>query len=199
MAGGGSDEFSDEFHLKLAEFCHWRQLPQVSFLSRQNTSFVATKVCLPRQNFCRHKIIFVATKYFCHDKTFVATSTCIRLSRQQTCFVATNTCLSRQKNARICRDKIMFVAANICHKKTRVCRDMHTFVATKDVICCDEHVFVATKIILSRQKFCRGKHTFVARKKKQKNLWQLPPVTEFGSCHFALRSQVGNFLFYSEF
>ena len=149
MAGGGSDEFSDEFHLKLAEFYHWRQLPQVSFSSRQNTSFVATKVCLPLQNFCRHKIIFVATKYFCRDKTFVATSTCIRLSRQQTCFVPTNTCLSRQNY--VCRYKYL-------SQKTRVCRDMHTFVATKDVICCDEHVFVATKIISG----CRDKSFVVA-------------------------------------
>ena len=40
-------------------------------LSRQNTSFVATKVCL----FCRDKHTFVATKdVFCHDKhVFVAT------------------------------------------------------------------------------------------------------------------------------
>ena len=26
--------------------CHWRELPQVSFLSRQSMSFDATKVCL---------------------------------------------------------------------------------------------------------------------------------------------------------
>ena len=44
-------------------FCHWRELPQVLFLSRQNTSFVAT------------------------NKRFVAAS--ILLSRQKTCFVAT--------------------------------------------------------------------------------------------------------------
>ena len=83
----------------------WRELPQVWFLSRQtrqNTSFVATKVCLSRffyfklykhmlylspnnsfvatniilsrQKFCRNKHIFVATKdLFCRDKAFVAT------------------------------------------------------------------------------------------------------------------------------
>ena len=33
---------------------HWRELPQVSFLSRRNKSFVETKVC---------KHIFVATKH----------------------------------------------------------------------------------------------------------------------------------------
>ena len=60
----------------------WQELPQVLFLSRQtyaylsrqNTSFVATKVCLSRQNFCRNKIRFVTAKVFCRDKrTFVAT------------------------------------------------------------------------------------------------------------------------------
>ena len=61
--------------------CHWREVPQVSFLSRQ------TRV-LSQQ------------KYACRGKTFVATN--IILSQQKFChnkltFVATNTCLSRQK------------------------------------------------------------------------------------------------------
>ena len=50
-------------------------------LSPQNTSFITTKVCLSRQNFCRDKIMFVATitclsrqKYTCRDKhIFVVT------------------------------------------------------------------------------------------------------------------------------
>ena len=58
---------------------HWRELPQVSFLSRQtfcrdkhvrqNMSFISTKICLSRQT------------YFCGDKSFVATN--IILSRQK--------------------------------------------------------------------------------------------------------------------
>ena len=89
-------------------------------LSQQNTSFVTTKVCLSktfvvtntnvilsRQNFCCNKLtfvatntcllwqIFVATKIFCHDKSFVAAS--ILLSLQKRCFVASNTCFSWQK------------------------------------------------------------------------------------------------------
>ena len=87
---------------------HWRELPQVSFLSRQsfaaaNTSFVATKVCLWRQNVFRDKIV-------CRDEhktrllsrqnyasiIFVATN--ILLSQQRTCFVVTNTCFCRNKN-----------------------------------------------------------------------------------------------------
>ena len=51
---------------------HWWELPQVPFLSQQkfclsqqNTSFVMTKKkCLSRQNFCRHKIMFVMTNTY---------------------------------------------------------------------------------------------------------------------------------------
>ena len=66
--------------------------------SRQNTSFVATKVSLQRQN------------YVCRDKTFVATNIC----RDKHVFVTTNvlsrqkTCLSRQNYA------CSFVATKLC-------------------------------------------------------------------------------------
>ena len=78
---------------------HWRELPQVLFLSRQNTSFVSTNICL---SFCRDKHVccnktFVAANIilsrqkFCHDKlTFVATIKC--LSPQNTSFVTTQLC-----------------------------------------------------------------------------------------------------------
>ena len=53
------------FFGKWGHVYHWRELPQVSFLSRQNTSFVdkvATKL-LSRQNYvCRYKHVFFATK-----------------------------------------------------------------------------------------------------------------------------------------
>ena len=64
---------------------HWRELPQISLLSRQKFSFVTTGILLSRQKTC---FVFVATKvslclsrqaYFCRDKrrvllrTFVAT------------------------------------------------------------------------------------------------------------------------------
>ena len=72
-------------------------------LSRQtqNTSFVATKICLSWQNYCHDKIMFVVTN-ICHNKTFVATS--ILLSRQNTSFVfvTSNMCLSQQN---FCRNK----------------------------------------------------------------------------------------------
>ena len=122
---------------------HWRDLPQISL---QNTSFVATKVCLPQQNFCRDKNMFGATNIFCRDKylshetrvyrdkSFVTTS--ILLSRKKTCFVATNTCFARQK---FCRDKHVFRATKIC--LSYFCRDK------RRVLSC-----------LSRQNFCRDKN-----------------------------------------
>ena len=50
-------------------------------LSRQNRYFVATKVCLSRQNVCRDKHVFVATNICGKKKYFVATK--LRLSRQK--------------------------------------------------------------------------------------------------------------------
>ena len=51
-------------------------------LSRQNTSFVATKVRLPRQNFCRDKgRVLSRQTCVCRNKSFAATEMC--LSRQK--------------------------------------------------------------------------------------------------------------------
>ena len=105
----------------------------LSCLSRQNTSFVATKVFLPRQT------LLLRQNYVCRNTT---RQNC--LSRQP--FVATNTtklCLSRQ----------LFVVTNVLSRQNYVCLDKHSFVATKDVfcVCRDKHVFVATKL-LSREK-----------------------------------------------
>ena len=63
---------------------HFCRDKQVLVATRQNTSFIATKVCLSRQNFCRDKIMYCwqkkcRNKYLsrqtrvCGDKTFVAT------------------------------------------------------------------------------------------------------------------------------
>ena len=81
-----------KWSLKLHDIYRWRELLQlqVSFchnnsfvvtntgLLQQNTPFVMTKVCLPQQNSCHDKIMFVMTKYFWrnkhHDKhSFVTT------------------------------------------------------------------------------------------------------------------------------
>ena len=78
--GGGASSVTDTCHHTVdsinISYYHWQELPQVSFLSClswQNTSFVMTKVLLPQQNFCCNKIIFVATKHICSDKTFITT------------------------------------------------------------------------------------------------------------------------------
>ena len=47
-----------------------------TILSRQNTSFVATKICLSRQNRCRDKHVFVATKVLSRQAYFCRTNTC---------------------------------------------------------------------------------------------------------------------------
>ena len=71
-----------------------------------------------------------------------------------------------------CRDKIFLSQPNVC-------RDKHTFVATKDVLSRQtrrKSKLVATKLCLSRQLFCRDKHTFVATKHllSRQNLYLLP-------------------------
>ena len=102
-------------------FYHWRELTQVSFLSRQNTSFVSTKVCLPRQNICRDKIC-LSGQTFCHDKhTFVTTKDVF--------------CPDKHDKSKLVATKVF-------------CRDKHIFVATEDMFCRDKHMIVATKIIL---------------------------------------------------
>ena len=49
----------------LADVYHWRELPQVSFLSRQ------TRVCRDKTRLLSRQ------KYACRDKTVVATNTCM--------------------------------------------------------------------------------------------------------------------------
>ena len=57
--------------------------------------FVATGICCDRS--------FVATKYFCGDKSFVVTS--ILLSRQKMCFVVTNTFVMTDDKMCVCHGK----------------------------------------------------------------------------------------------
>ena len=88
----------------------------------RDKSFVATNTCLSRQNtscrdkFCRDKIMFVATKYFCREKylsrqTRVCRNKRFVATKDLFCFSPTNTCLSRKTY--FCRGKITFVATNI--------------------------------------------------------------------------------------
>ena len=87
-------------------FCRYKHV-----FDATNTSFVATKVCLPPQN------IFVETN-ICGDKhVFVATS--ILLSRQETCFVAEKKCLLRQKFCFVAAE--VFVAKSIPLSRQKTC------------------------------------------------------------------------------
>ena len=109
---------------------YWREVPQVSFLSRQ------TCVCRDKKGFCRHKSIcrdksIVRQNYVCRDKIFLSRQTrvchgkcfvatkSILLSRQTTCFVATNTA------------KVLSRQAYFCFDKRRVFPDKNIFVETK--------------------------------------------------------------------
>ena len=87
------------------------------YLLWRNTSFDSTKVCLPRQNFSRDKIvcrdqIFWSWQKFCRDKhTFVATKDVF--CHYKHVFVTTKVSLSRQK----------YVTSILLSRRTRVCRE----------------------------------------------------------------------------
>ena len=96
--------------------------------------FVATKPLSGRTRVCRdksmlaatkllsrHRSMFVATKYFCRDKTFVVRNFC----RDKHVFVEADILLSIQK--------MKFVVTKVSLSRQNFCRDKHTFVSTKDV------------------------------------------------------------------
>ena len=112
--------------------CHWRELSQVPFLSqqkfchdkyvfvttnvcssRQNMSFVVTKVCLSQQKF-RHDNMFccdislLQQAYLCQDKRHV---------------------LSWQTH--VCHDKSMLVVTKLYLSWRKLCCNKHNFVMTK--------------------------------------------------------------------
>ena len=117
--------------------CHWRELPQVSFLSCQNGSFVATKVCLPCQNFCRDKIMFVATKYFCHNKS----STC--LSQQKFCHDKHTFCCDKK---RVLSQQTHVVTKVSFSQQNYVCRGKYL---SEQKYVCHDKCFVVASILLS--------------------------------------------------
>ena len=90
-----------------AENYHWRQLPQVSFLSQQKFCHDKHEFAATKHVFCRDKSTLVITKLLskqtrvCHDKSFV-------------------------EKAYFCRDKHMFVTT-----KHVFCCDKSMPVATK--------------------------------------------------------------------
>ena len=151
-------------------------------LSRQNTSFVAIKVFLSRQNFCHHIHIFVTTKllswqaYFssiigrsCHEYNF---------RRDKHVFVATEVCLSRQNVLRVhiffnmiqtqemflnmfvldlycvcarlvlcVRGRLVVCAWLVPNVHARLVPDLYcVFVLTKHVFCREKSMLVAMKL-----------------------------------------------------
>ena len=114
-----------ERHDRLAADYHWRELPQVSFLSRQ-------KLCLDKYVFCRDKSVLATTKV-CRDKNILVATSILwsrqtricrdknKLAATQLClpqqiFAGTKICLSRQTY--FCHDKRrVFVETCVCHDK----------------------------------------------------------------------------------
>ena len=127
-----------------------------------NTPFVATKVCLSRQNFCRNNQVFVATECFCRDKTFVPINIssdkhvflAIKVWSRQTYFCRNkHVCFFARKHV-FCRETNMLVETELLLQQTHICRDK-TFVTTKvwsrQNYVCRNQTFVATSILLSQQ------------------------------------------------
>ena len=133
---------------------HWRELPQVLFLlrqkytclSRQNTSFVVTKVCLLWQKFCFGKHIFVMTNSFVMTKV---------LSRQayfclnKHMFVVTKHVFGHDKSMLVIYKYLL--RQKFCHSKnilswqTYFCHNKS--LSQQAYFCCDK-TFVVTKMIL---------------------------------------------------
>ena len=131
---------------------HWRELPQVSFLSWEK--------------FCRNKHVFVTPGLV---PSFVATKVCWSWQN-----------LSRQTY--FCHDKIMFIATKVVSRQAYFCHDKHVFVATKHVFCYNKSVLVTTNMkFLSRQAyFYHDKRRVLSRQKLY--LWHLPPMINTRLC-----------------
>ena len=133
---------------------HWRELPQVSFLSRQ-------KFCR-RTRVCRDKTRLLSRqKYACRDKTFVVTnispdkhklfSRQAYFCRDKITFVATSLLLSQQICVLLRQTRL--VSTKVCLSRQKFYSCKHTFVATKDVFCPDKRRVLSRRTcVSSRQK-----------------------------------------------
>ena len=93
--------------------CDKRFVATDTCLSRQNTSFVATKVCRDKSFIAKE---LSRQNIFCRDRTFVTTN--------------------------ICREKHNFVSVKVLSRQAYFCRDKHVFLATKQVFCRDKSMLV---------------------------------------------------------
>ena len=113
--------------------CHKYNFCRDKHVSGQNTSFVATKVCLPRQNFRRNKM-------------FVATNV---LSRQAYFFRDKNLFCRVKYNFVVYRDKIILVPTNVLSRQSVLLARQNTNKRlSQQTRVCRERSFFSTKIIL---------------------------------------------------
>ena len=130
-----------------------------------------THVCcdksMRRQN-CRDKIMFVLTKYFCCDKTFVVTNIC----HDKHMFVAASILLSWQKT--FCHNKRAFIAINIS-LSWQIFVMRKVLLQQKICLSCQKFFVVTTSILLSRQKTCFVT-TNACLSRQKLYLWQLLPM-----------------------
>ena len=143
-----------------------------SYFPATSIIFVATKGCLPRQNFCRDKIIFVATTTkivatkLLPSQIFVYVFVATKVLSRQAYFCRDKDLFCYDK--RFCRDK-MTKYMSTCLSRQKFCRDKGTFVATNTFLSRQNdkiyvYVFVATKVLWRQTYFCCDKHVFVATK-----------------------------------
>ena len=121
-------------------------MPQTSFFPRtcdlvswkmmQRHVFSPRSITFP-DNFCNCNIGIVGSschKYFCCDKTFVATKSYV--CQDKCMLVVTNLCLSQEifVMTKLLSGQKCFIATNIILLQQNFCHDKHTFVATKMIL-----------------------------------------------------------------
>ena len=112
---------------------HWQELPQVSFLLRQN--------------FCRDKYVFVVTKRVFRDKTRLLSQKKVCLSRP--IFVKTN-----DKTSLFCRNKHMFVTTKILLSSQQKYFVTTNVMLLQQKFCLGKHTFVTAKFYRSKIYTC---------------------------------------------
>ena len=100
-------------------YYNWQELPQVQFLSWQN-SCCNTHVCYDKTHLLSWQ------NYACCNKTFVATKLCLLWQKH------------------VCHDKNMFVMTKVLLRQTYFCHNKRCVLLRKTRVCCDKS-FVTTK------------------------------------------------------
>ena len=147
---------------------HWRDLPQISFLSRQNDFFCRDKsmlvVVMSRQKVCtffgRNKHSFVATKHVCYrDKKMILVAAPADDSYQQF-----SSCYRRYlyRNSRV-------TAAKLCHCMKHAVHLQTQILQLQFALCSDDFIFSLTKTRTALQEcICSNDHTVLVNLRLQK-------------------------------